>query len=151
VAVLIYAEGVLHNNQHMVIKDGLALFRTLQEKYAVIVIAEDKERTDRWLRENKAIKIDNIIDKTSINPIIEWHIPLADYVRSQGPIDFVITHDPKLSADLLEKGYRVLLFLEPAYLDHKFRPDSFEGMKAWDKIKDELNTQADLLLEDKRK
>jgi hypothetical protein len=150
VAVLIYAEGVLHNNQHMVIKDGLALFRTLQEKYAVIVIAEDKERTDRWLRENKAIKIDNIIDKRSINPVPDWKLPLADHVRSQGPIDFVITHDPKLSADLLEKGYRVLLFLEPTYLDHKFRPDSFNGMKAWDAIKDELNQQADMLLEDKR-
>jgi len=56
-----------------------------------------------------------------------------------------------LAKKLLEFGFRVLMFLDPVYLDHKFRPDTRTGIKSWSDIKAEIEKQQDLYLEDKRK
>ena len=63
---------------------------------------------------------------------------------------FPVLSNLRLSKKLLEHGFRVLLFLDPVYLDHKFRPDSREGRKSWADIQAEIDRQTDLLLEDKR-
>jgi hypothetical protein len=150
VAIVLYMDGVLRNQKKVAIPAGLKLFRILQETQSVIIIGEDKKATDQWLRENKLGKIDNIVDKDVPAPLDNWQFRAADYIRSQGPVDYVITADIDLATELLNAGFRVMLFLDPIYLDHKFRPDSREGRKSWNDIKAELDRQNDLLLEDKR-
>lgn len=149
-AIVLYMDGVLRNQKRVAIPSGLKLFRVLQQVQSVVIIGEDKALTDQWLRENKLGKIDNIVDKNVPAPAADWEFRAADYIRSQGPVDYVITADLDLSTRLLNAGFRVLMFLEPTYLDHKFRPDSREGKKSWADIKAELDRQDDLLLEDKR-
>jgi hypothetical protein len=149
VAVLIYIDGVLSNDKGVAITQGLGLTRTLQQTLAVILLAKDKEKADHWLKQNSMGKIDNLVGVVpggDNDPFRQ-----AEWCRSQGPIDYVITADPALSAKLLEHGFRVLLFLDPIYIDHKFRPDSLEGRKSWKDITAELNKQADMYLEDPRK
>jgi hypothetical protein len=150
VAVLMYIDGVL-SNKGVAIKDGLALYRTLQEKMAIILLCDDKEKTERWLKENKLMKTDNIVDNKIPGVIDDIKFRQAEWCRSQGPVDYVVTSDLDLGKKLLEFGFRVLLFLDPVYLDHKFRPDTRTGVKSWSDIQAELDKQQDLYLEDPRK
>jgi hypothetical protein len=150
VAVLMYLDGVL-SNRGTAIKDGLALYRTLKEKMAIIILCEDKEKADRWLKENKLNKVDNLVDYKIPGMTEEAEYRQAEWCRSQGPVDYVVTANVELAKKLLEFGFRVLLFLDPVYLDHKFRPDSRTGIKSWGDITAELEKQQDLYLEDPRK
>jgi hypothetical protein len=145
-----YIDGVL-SNKGVAIKDGLALYRTLQEKMAIILLCDDKEKTERWLKENKLMKTDNIVDNKIPGVIDDIKFRQAEWCRSQGPVDYVVTSDLDLGKKLLEFGFRVLLFLDPVYLDHKFRPDTRTGVKSWSDIQAELDKQQDLYLEDPRK
>lgn len=145
-----YMDGVL-SNKGVAIKDGLALYRTLKDKMAVIILCEDKEKADRWMRENKLNKIDNIVDYSIPGVTDDPAYRQAEWCRSQGPVDYVVTADVDLAKKLLEFGFRVLMFLDPVYLDHKFRPDTRTGVKSWSDIKAEIEKQQDLYLEDKRK
>ena len=147
-AVLVYMEGVLAKN-HVPISEGMRLVRTLQQTMAVVILCDNKERADHWLKGNKMGKIDNLIAEVpggGIDPFRQ-----AEWCRSQGPIEYVLTTDPQLSAKLLEHGFRVMLFLDPVYIDHKFRPDSIEGRRSWTDIQAELDKQADMYLDDNRK
>ena len=148
-AVLMYVDGVL-SNRGVANKDGLALYRTIQEKMAIIVLCENKEKTDRWLRENKLMKTDNIVDYNIPGVIDDPEFRQAEWCRSQGPVDYVVTANVELSKKLVEFGFRTLLFLDPVYLDHRFRPDSKEGRKSWAELQAELDKQQDLYLDDPR-
>lgn len=149
-AVLIYVEGVL-SRKHTPIKDGLGLVRTIQEKHAVILLCEDKAKTEHWLRENRLARIDNVVDYDIPAPGDDVELRQAEYCRSLGPIDYAITSNTDLASKLLEQGFRVLLFLDPIYLDHRYRPDTVDGRRSWSDIKTELNKQADMYLDDPRK
>lgn len=149
-AVLIYVQGVLARKLTP-IKDGLGLVRTIQEKQAIILLCEDKAKTEHWLRENKLARIDNIVDHNIPAPGDDVELRQAEYCRSLGPIDYVITANTELASRLLEQGFRVLLFLDPIYLDHRYRPDTIDGRKSWADIKAELDKQADMYLDDPRK
>ena len=99
-AVLIYIDGVLSNDKGVAITQGLGLTRTLQQTLAVILLAKDKEKADHWLKQNSMGKIDNlvgVVPNGDNDPFRQ-----AEWCRSQGPIDYVITADPALSAKLLE-------------------------------------------------
>lgn len=148
-AVLLYVDGVL-SNKGVAIKDGLALYRTLQEKMAVILLCEDKEKTDRWLKENKLMKTDNIVDNKVPGVVGDVKFRQAQWCRSQGPVEYVVTADVDLAKTLIEYGFRTLLFLDPVYLDHKFRPDTKDGRKSWAEIQAELDKQEDMYLDDPR-
>lgn len=148
-AVLLYVDGVL-SNRGVAIKDGLALYRTLQEKMAVILLCDDKEKTDRWLKENKLMKTDNIVDNKVPGVVDDVKFRQAEWCRSQGPVEYVVTADVDLAKKLIEYGFRTLLFLDPVYLDHKFRPDTREGRKSWSEVQAELDKQQDMYLEDPR-
>jgi hypothetical protein len=141
-------EGVLAKN-HVPISEGMRLVRTLQQTMAVVILCSDREKADHWLKGNKMGKVDNLISEVPAGGVDPFR--QAEWCRAQGPIDYVITTDPQLSAKLLEHGFRVMLFLDPIYIDHKFRPDSIEGRKSWKDITSELDKQADMYLDDNRK
>ena len=148
-AVLMYVDGVISKNG-IAIKDGLGLFRTIKEKLAVILLCEDKTKTEYWLKQNGVMTLDNIIDYTATTPTEDMDYRLAEWCRSQGTIDYVVTANTDLATKLLESGFRVLLFLDPVYIDYRHRPDSTNGRKSWIELNAELDRQVEMLLDDPR-
>ena len=148
-AVLMYVDGVISKNG-IAIKDGLGLFRTIKEKLAVILLCEDKTKTEYWLKQNGVMTLDNIIDYTATTPTEDMDYRLAEWCRSQGTIDYVVTANTDLATKLLESGFRVLLFLDPVYIDYRHRPDSTNGRKSWIELNAELDRQIEMLLDDPR-
>jgi len=149
VAVLMYVDGVISKNG-IAIKDGLGLFRTIKEKLAVILLCEDKTKTEYWLKQNGVMTLDNILDYTATTPTEDMDYRLAEWCRSQGTIDYVVTANTDLATKLLESGFRVLLFLDPVYIDYRHRPDSTNGRKSWIELNAELDRQVEMLLDDPR-
>jgi len=150
VAVLMYVNGVISKNG-VAIKDGLGLFRTIKEKLAVVLLCEDKAKTEHWLKQNNVMTLDNIVDYSIPGPEEDMEYRQAEWCRSQGTIDYVVTSNTDLATKLLENGFRVLLFLDPVYVDHRHRPDSLEGRKSWADINAELDRQVEMRLDDPRK
>lgn len=149
-AVLMYVNGVISKNG-VAIKDGLGLFRTIKEKLAVVLLCEDKAKTEHWLKQNNVMTLDNIVDYSIPGPEEDMEYRQAEWCRSQGTIDYVVTSNTDLATKLLENGFRVLLFLDPVYVDHRHRPDSLEGRKSWADINAELDRQVEMRLDDPRK
>jgi hypothetical protein len=144
-----YVDGVISKNG-IAIKDGLGLFRTIKEKLAVILLCEDKTKTEYWLKQNGVMTLDNILDYTATTPTEDMDYRLAEWCRSQGTIDYVVTANTDLATKLLECGFRVLLFLDPVYIDYRHRPDSTNGRKSWIELNAELDRQVVMLLDDPR-
>jgi hypothetical protein len=144
-----YVDGVISKNG-IAIKDGLGLFRTIKEKLAVILLCEDKTKTEYWLKQNGVMTLDNILDYTATTPTEDMDYRLAEWCRSQGTIDYVVTANTDLATKLLESGFRVLLFLDPVYIDYRHRPDSTNGRKSWIELNAELDRQVEMLLDDPR-
>ena len=148
-AVLMYVDGVI-SKRGVAIKDGLGLFRTIKEKLSVILLCEDKAKTEHWLKQNGVMTLDNIVDYDIPAPSEDMEYRQAEWCRAQGTIDYVVTADTDLATKLLEAGFRVLLFLDPVYIDHRHRPDSTEGRRSWADINAELDRQVEMLLDDPR-
>lgn len=149
-SVLMFVDGVLRSNTGAPIYQGLAIYRLFNHNNRVILLCKDKSKDDRWLREHKINKLDDLIDRSipSMTDFPEWR--QVEYCRGQGPIDLVMTSDPVLAQKLLEVGITALVFMQPSYITEKFRPDSREGRKTWEDIQNEIRKQQDDLLEDPR-
>lgn len=150
-SVLIFMDGVIRKPRDLsVILDGAALYKSLNENYRVILITDDKEKTDVWLKSNNlAKKIDDIVEIVD-TPLDNPRLLTVEVQRSKGKVDFVVTEDPELARDLLEKGIPVLVFLNPRYTRPEFRPDSPAGVRSWSSITQELDKQQGLYVEDHR-
>lgn len=149
-ALLMYIDGVLRTKKKVPIRESVALYRTLKTTQKIFIICTDKTEAERWLKENNLGKFDDLIG-TDVpdfhnNPLVSQ----AEYVRSQGPVDLVIVADTETAKELLERGFRTLLLLDPYYLDPASRPDSKDGRKSWIDIQAELDKQQELYLEDPR-
>jgi hypothetical protein len=149
-AVLMFLDGVLRHTNNAPIPNGMLLYHTLKEQNKILILADDKEKADHWLRQHKIIKVDDIIDKSIPMPGEFPEFRQVEYVRSQGPVDFVITPDPKLTIKLLEIGITTMVFMNPIYIREEFRPDSKVGIKKWGDIVDELVRQQESYIEDNR-
>jgi rRNA-processing protein FCF1 len=150
-SVVIFLDGVMRKHKDMsLIIEGSALYKTLNETNRVIIVAEDREKADIWLKTNNlAKKIDDIfehIDTVSDN----IRLATIESLRSRGKIDYVVTEDIDLARSLIEVGIPVLVFLNPRYTRPEFRPDAREGVKSWELITDELDRQQGLYVDDKR-
>lgn len=130
--------------------EGVALYKSLNETNRVILLTDDRERTDIWMKTNNlAKKIDDIIEvaKTELdNPEIRQ----IDQIRSSGKIDFVVTSNVTIAGQLIELGTPVLVFLNPKYARPEFRPGSREGVRSWASITEELDKQQKLYDTDQR-
>lgn len=151
VSVVVFIDGVIRKERdHSIILDGAAIYKSLNENYRVLLVTDDKARTDIWLKTNNlAKKIDDIIEIVD-TPLDNPRLLTVEVLRSKGKIDFVMTDDPDFAKDLLEAGIPVLMFLNPRYTRPEFRPDSRAGVKSWDKITEELDKQQGLYDEDRR-
>ncbi len=148
-AVLIFLDGVLRNRKNAPISNGMLLYRSLNETNRVLILCKDKEKDNNWLKQNKIFKLDDLVDQnlTYLGDNPEYR--QVEYVRGLGPVDYVITENPELAALLLQQGITALVFLNPLYVDDRYRPDSITK-KSWDKVVQELDKQEETLLEDPR-
>lgn len=150
-AILLFMDGVLRNEKHFPIADGLALYRILKEKQRVLVMCENKEKSDHWLRQQRINNIDDLVDIADVPAPGDFpKVRQVEWVKSQGPVEYVITSDPELTSKLLEKGITTLVFLNPTYAKEEFRPDSRQGVRSWADIVSELERQQDQFQEDQR-
>ena len=152
-AVLIFIDGVMRREDNIPIPEGMRLYKHLAERERVLLIGKDRVDIDRWMKQNNiASKLDDIIDFDpgyELDEISKKRRQI-DYVRSKGPVEYVITDDIELSRNLIEFGISTFLFLHPKYFSHKFRPDRPAGVTAWNNIIDELDKQQKLYEDDKR-
>ena len=149
-AALMFVDHVLRSHMNTPIKQGFALYRTLREKDRVLLLCTHKEKDDRFLKENKVNLVDDLIGPDV--PFLEESIEFRQvaHCRANWPLDLVITGDPELAKRLLEAGITTMLFMQPAYISEKFRPDSRQGVKPWAEMTEELIKQQESLIEDHR-
>ena len=108
-AVLMFVDGVLRNSSQAPIQSGMLLYHALKEKHRVLLMCSDKDKDDNWLRQNKINKYDDLVGRENIPSLgDEPELRQVEYVQGQGPVDFVVTTDPSLSAALLTKGVTTL-------------------------------------------
>ena len=103
-AVLMFVDGVLRSHTGSPIYQGLALYRLFNDSNRVVLLCEHRAKDDRWLREHKINKLDDLIDRSipSMTDFPEWR--QVEYCRGQGAIDMVVTSNPELAKKLLEVG-----------------------------------------------
>jgi len=149
-AIVMFVDDVLRSDTGSPIYQGLALYKMFNEDVRVILLCDDKARTNRWLLEHKINKFDDLVDLNVPGVLDDPDIEQVKYVRSQGKVELVVTGNTDLAKKLLEIGLDTLLFLHPTYLRPEFRPDGRQGMKSWAAIEDELDKQIEMIKEDPR-
>lgn len=146
-----FIDGVLRRDKDQsIILDGAAIYKSFNENYRVILVSDDKERTDIWLKTNNLAKSIDDIYQIVDTPLDNPKLLTVETLRSKGKIDFVVTEDVNLAQSLLEAGIPTLLFMHPQYIRPEFRPDSRSGVRSWGSITEELDKQQGLFEEDKR-
>ena len=145
-----FVDGVLRSESGSPIYQGLALYRMFNEDVRVILLTDEREKTNRWLLEHKINKFDDLIDRNVPGVLEDHDIEQVKYVRSQGKVELVVTSDTELAKKLLEIGLDTLLFLHPTYLRPEFRPDGRQGIRSWAAIEEEIDKQIEMIREDPR-
>ena len=149
-AIVLFVDGVLRSESGSPIYQGLALYRMFNEDVRVILLTDEREKTNRWLLEHKINKFDDLIDRNVPGVLEDPDIEQVKYVRSQGKVELVVTSDTELAKKLLEIGLDTLLFLHPTYLRPEFRPDGRQGIRSWAAIEEEIDKQIEMIREDPR-
>lgn len=149
-AILMFVDGVLRSETGSPIRQGIGLYRILQQHTQVFLLCSHKAKDDRWLKENKINVVDDLIgpDVPSATEWVEWR--QVEHCRGKGAVELVITSDPELAEKLLEAGITTSMFLHPIYISEKFRPDSREGRKSWQAIREEIERQQEMFVNDSR-
>ena len=147
-SVLVFLDGVMRKDIGSPITQGVALFRSLQGQRRTVILCDKKEDVEVWLRQNNIMKVDDLVSYEDAKT--ESEVELVEYCRSRGYIDCVVTADPEVATELLERGIISLLFVHPKYIRPEFRPDSRRGIKSWEDLQTELEKQEELYREDPR-
>lgn len=150
-AIVMFVDGVLRNKlNNAPIYQGLALYRMFNEDVRVVLLCDDRDKTNRWLLEHKINKLDDLIDHRVPGVVANPELEQVKYCRSQGKMELVVTANVELAKGLLEEGIDSLLFLHPNYLRPEFRPDGRQGMRSWAAIEEEIDKQIEMMKEDPR-
>lgn len=149
-AIVMFVDGVLRTDSGAPIYQGLALYKMFNEDMRVVLLCEDKPKTDRWLLQHKIVTLDDLVGRDVPGVLDDPEFEQIKYIRSQGVVDLVITSNIDLSKKLLEEGIDSLLFLHPSYFKAEYRPDAPTGKRRWAEIEDEIDRQIEMLKEDPR-
>lgn len=149
-AIAIFVDNVLRGAGNAPIHQGLALYRMFNQDVRVVLLCEDKAKTNTWLLQHRIKKVDDLMDYGVPGIGEDKDLDLIKYVRAQGKLDMVITGDIELAKKLLELGIDTLMFLHPTYLRPEFRPDGRQGVRSWAVIQEEMEKQDQMHLNDPR-
>lgn len=147
-SVLVFLDGVMRRDFGTPIVQGVALYRSLQAQRRTVVLCEKKPEAEVWLSQNNIVQIDDLYSYEDHKVLTD--LELVESCRSRGSIDVVVTSDPELAKELLERGITSMLFLSPKYIRPEFRPDSRKGVKSWAALQEEIDRQQELYREDPR-
>jgi hypothetical protein len=150
VTFLMFVDGVLRSHTGSPIYQGLGLYRLLAENNRVLLLCEDKDKDDVWLKQHKINKVDDLVGLDIPFMTDNPEFRQVEYCRGMGPIEAVITSNPVLIKQLLEVGVTSIAFLHPSYIKEEFRPDSRTGVRSWADIENEIIKQQDAIREDPR-
>lgn len=147
---LMFVDGVLRSHTGSPIYQGLGLYRLLAENNRVLLLCEDKDKDDVWLKQHKINKVDDLVGLDIPFMTDNPEFRQVEYCRGMGPVEAVITSNPVLIKQLLEVGVTSIAFLHPSYIKEEFRPDSRIGVRSWADIENEIVKQQDAIREDPR-
>ena len=147
---LMFVDGVLRSHTGSPIYQGLGLYRLLAENNRVLLLCEDKDKDDVWLKQHKINKVDDLVGLDIPFMTDNPEFRQVEYCRGMGPVEAVITSNPVLIKQLLEVGVTSIAFLHPSYIKEEFRPDSRTGVRSWADIENEIIKQQDAIREDPR-
>jgi len=150
VTFLMFVDGVLRSHTGSPIYQGLGLYRLLAENNRVLLLCEDKDKDDVWLKQHKINKVDDLVGLDIPFMTDNPEFRQVEYCRGMGPVEAVITSNPVLIKQLLEVGVTSIAFLHPSYIKEEFRPDSRTGVRSWADIENEIIKQQDAIREDPR-
>lgn len=149
-AILLYADGVLRNKRRVPIRESLVLYRALKETQKIFIACEDRAECETWMRQHNLKAFDDLVDgRVPVSSEI-LEVSQAEWVRSQGKLEMVMTGNVEAAKELLERGFRTLLLLDPEYIDPASRPDNRNGRRSWNNIQAELDKQQEMYAEDPR-
>ena len=149
-AIVMFVDGVLRTEAGAPIYQGLALYKMFNEDVRVVLLCEDKFKTNRWLLQHKINKMDDLIGRDVPGVLNDPEFEQIKYVRSQGVVDLVVTANIDLAKQLLAEGIDSLLFLHPSYFKAEYRPDARTGKRKWADIEEEIDRQIEMIKEDPR-
>jgi hypothetical protein len=149
--ILVDVSGVLKSTSDEPIPTGVLMIGTLSVyNNLTFLTSETEAELTYWLNGHKIVDYDKIIDsKVGLagEDLTERQIKLA---RSKGPVDLVITNNPKVWVFTFEMGIPSVMFGVPSYTRPEFRPDAPKKIRSWDDIEATLHKQNQMRTEDAR-
>lgn len=130
---LVDKELVLERYDGSPIPLGLSIFHLLRTSYRMCVSSEDDAvGLERWFSVNGIAKDmvayrfpRQVTEATmSAGDLFLRHLEMAQHA---GPLEVVVTADPRRAADTVARGVNVLLFAAPATARPEYRP----GLRGW--------------------
>lgn len=149
-SIIVFMDGVLRTETRVPIFEGIYLYKCLNDQTTVVIACDDLQDAQRWCKEHKLKDVDGFISNDSVANYENKNWLKIKHQLQSAPVYMVITSDVDLAKTCLENGIKSLLFVHPIYLNARFRPDGGPGKKSWDALVQELDTQLELKLEDKR-
>lgn len=149
-AIVVFMDGVVRNDNRVPIFEGLVLYRALNENGTVVFACDDQTEAARWCAEHKVKDVDGYLSDDKVANLDNKDFLKVQRQQATGPVEFVVTSDVDLATTCLENGIKTLLFLQPTYLSAKFRPDGRTGKQSWESLVSEMDKQLNLRMEDKR-
>lgn len=147
---LMVVNGVLRDDQKRPIPEGIALFHALSQGYRVALAVEDKIVDAHWLMMEGLTVYQELIDENVPGALRgqEETLSQVEYLLGRGQqVSLVVLANPQSAAFVVERGVTVSLFVHPRFTRPEYRPDWNGGMRRWDDIVTEIETQKRLEIE----
>ncbi len=153
---VITLEGVMQKTvSYAPIPVGISLYHSLASVFNVVIVSDGEQKiVSEWLdleglnKHGTVIYTDFLLSQ---KPAQERRLEQVKGLRSRGfAVTLVVEPDPVVASYLLANGYSVLNFLHSEYALPQWRPDFEKKQKPWNKIVEEINTQAALKAIDQR-
>lgn len=139
---LVFYEGVLQNRRQQPILAGFQLVHALAMTGQRILVATSgtTERVEHQLRtERLQDRIADVIDNSvALEPHPLWRRQI-EVARSRGPLEGILTDDPKIVEYAVEHGVLGLLFAHPGFARPAQRPEI--GNRNWEDLVAELEAR----------
>lgn len=148
---IIALEGVLRSELGQPVNEGLLLYHALKGTHKLLLVIDElsQDQTEHWLRvEGLRDHAEVIYPEAGYDDIRQRQLQTLS-ARGMN-VGLVVDCSPARVAGAVRAGYTGLVFASPKYLRPEFHPGGARGVRAWDAIAAELDTQAELKKNDPR-
>ncbi|MEU5425111.1 hypothetical protein AB0H73_05820 [Streptomyces olivoreticuli] len=156
--IIVTIEGVLRNTDNDgPIPAGKALYQALGSQHSIYLVSDstDEWRTNRWLAHNGlTLHMRTVHNRTPTDWRDTSLIRLDAVSQLAGGgvnVDLVVEPDPGISAKLVAAGFPTATLTLPHFAKPEWRPDFDQGLRSWDALVGEMESQADAYASDTRR